>query len=201
MRDLSTVLIGPEQPIQAHLSHAGLTTRVDAVVAGTHADKFGRPLSTRNGASASAAKKALPQVPEGATSAVAATFKEFCWYGASAPQQQSMSEITMDNARFAKLVRDSLLLRRTKLTAADVDLAFTKSLTRGKRRISQREFTDMALPHLAVSSGERIEDIANAIARARPITSATVTRTSSGLYQKLTDKNQYTGMYAERFGR
>lgn len=170
--------------------------RMRGVAAGVHAEKFGRQPSKRE------QEPKLEAVPKDLVEGLSAAFREFCWYGASGPQQAQMGDdLSMDNARFAKLIRDAGLMQKTCLNPGAVDVVFTKSVAKGSRRINVAAFVGRALPLLALESGLPVKDIANAVGRTRPLSVATVTRTSGGLYQKLTDPSQYTGMYAERSGR
>lgn len=141
----------------------------------------------------------LPAVPKAFVTGLNAVFLDFAAYGGGLTLESESRELTMDNVKFAKLVRDAGLLQPS-FTATDADLVFSKTCRGGARRLTWQTFLHDTVPLLARTSGTDIGALAARLSAARPVTNATETRTDSGVYEKLTDQLQYTGMYAERFG-
>jgi len=108
-------------------------------------------------------------------------FNQYCAFGGGKVAE-------MDNAKFAKLCRDSKILDK-KLTATDVDLIFSKVKAKGERKINFETFRDSAVPELAKKKGVTSEDLATAFSG--PESSGT----KADAVRFHDDKDSYTGVY------
>eukprot|EP00741_Cyanophora_paradoxa_P019559 tig00021127_g18881.t1 len=109
---------------------------------------------------------------------------------------------TMDNARFAKFCKDTKIVD-TKYTTTSIDIIFNKvKKVKTERRINFEEFKH-ALEEIAKEkykgAADGLEKVHGLIsAHGGPSNSGTQAD-ASGIYSKLTDHEQYTGVYKERF--
>jgi hypothetical protein len=106
----------------------------------------------------------------------------------------------MDGKAFAKFCKDSKLLT-TKLTPTDVDLIFanTKVKPKTERKITYDQFL-IALELVAEKKGLGVEALVEKITQSNgPQLEGVQKADASGIYDKLTDSNQYTGAHKSRF--
>ncbi|KAJ1569144.1 hypothetical protein HK405_009279, partial [Cladochytrium tenue] len=106
--------------------------------------------------------------------------------------------VTMDSARFAKLVREAGVLAALGLGPADADVVFEKSRpVGGPRRLDFRAFR-AALRGLAERGGGEYADVVARVVEASPVIYGTVPDIDPVL-EKLTDASLYTGTHKHRF--
>lgn len=98
----------------------------------------------------------------------------------------------LDGRAFAKLCKDCKLLDRA-FTATDADLLFSKTVTKGQRRISLQEF-EHALEFMAEKKRVDVESIRGAVAlnSGGPVLRGTVTEA----VRFHDDPTLYTGIHA-----
>lgn len=169
----------------------------EAQYTGMHAGRFGRQHSVKE--QRKDVREALPAVPKQFVTGLNAAFLDFAAYGGGLMLDSETRELAMDNAKFAKMVREAGLLEGG-LTAADADLVFSKTCGRGHRRLSWQAFLRDAVPLLAHTSGAEVGALAARLCAAAPRNNNATEADTEGVYDKLTDQLRYTGMYAERFG-
>jgi len=115
-------------------------------------------------------------------------FNSFCAFGAG---KEAVAE--MDNAKFAKLCRDTKLIDK-KFTGTDADLVFTKSKPPGGRKIRFSDFRDKALPQVAAKKGVSVDAlISTMVSTGGPSSSGT----KADAVKFHDDKSLYTGVYAQ----
>jgi hypothetical protein len=113
-------------------------------------------------------------------------FNKYCAFGGG---KDAVAE--MDNAKFAKLCRDSF--NDKKFTGTDADLIFTKTKAPGARKIRFTEFRDKALPQIAAKKGIDVDSLVEKLCgSAGPSSSGT----KADAVKFHDDKSLYTGVYA-----
>lgn len=114
-------------------------------------------------------------------------FKRYCLYGLSQMQRSAMVPPEMDAQRFSKLIAEAGLTSAARLgpmTAAQVDLCFNCSLSRGTRRIGFETFMRRIIPACAqacfatLSPEQGVQAVELALSRAMPQHHASVVHDS-----------------------
>eukprot|EP01062_Namystynia_karyoxenos_P027180 TRINITY_DN20943_c0_g1_i1.p1 TRINITY_DN20943_c0_g1~~TRINITY_DN20943_c0_g1_i1.p1 ORF type:complete len:477 (+),score=107.35 TRINITY_DN20943_c0_g1_i1:90-1433(+) len=117
---------------------------------------------------------------------LADVFASFCAFGSGAHPRPEL-----DNAKFAKLCRDTGLLDR-RFTPTEADLAFSKVKPRGARVIDFHCFKQALLPEIAQRKGVAVSEVMSRICGGRgPSSSGTVAES----VQLHDDPTMYTGVY------
>jgi len=114
-------------------------------------------------------------------------FNSFCAFGGG---KETTAE--MDNAKFAKLCRDTKMIDK-KFTGTDADLIFTKSKAPGARKIRFSDFKDKALPQVAAKKGIDVDTL---ISKMLNVGGPASNSTKADAVRFHDDKSQYTGVYA-----
>ena len=133
-----------------------------------------------------------PETPE----ALQKVFARFAGFGGGGGAGSGAKE--MDSSKFAKLCKECRLLDKKTLTPTDVDLIFTRSKPKGKRKISFEEFK-VALGMIAAKKEveeERLRELV--LASGGPASSGT-RADKDGILKRMTDSSQYTGAHKARF--
>lgn len=122
-------------------------------------------------------------------------FKTYCAFGAkdAAP--------LMDNAKFAKLARDTKILDK-KVTSTDVDIIFSKVKGKTERKITYKQFQE-GLALLAEKKYGSKTDVGKLeekiLETSGPKTHGATKAVKAGGVDRLTDTSKYTGSHKERF--
>lgn len=110
----------------------------------------------------------------------------------------------LDNAKFAKLCRESGIMDKKAVTPASVDITFSKVKDKSKRTIDFNQF----LQALKLLSAERFrgdepatayQNVLDMVVEAGGPALIGTKADASGIYDKLTDTSLYTGAHKERF--
>jgi hypothetical protein len=132
-------------------------------------------------------------------------FETYCNFGVSR-DNLSITGGQLDNAKFAKLCRDSKIISKTgPVTSTDVDITFNKVKAKNDRKINFEAFCS-ALKILAelrfkstLEEGARYLNIIRLVTETGgPAVKGTVAE-STGIVSKMTDVNLYTGSHKNRF--
>lgn len=121
-----------------------------------------------------------------------ALFDRYCALGAREAGAKSI-----DGPRFAKLCKDGGLVG-TKLTPTDVDILFSRAVTKGQRRLDYPQFVS-ALGLVAEKMKLTNEQIETKLCSLAGPQLAGTAAEESGVVARMTDTTQYTGSHRERF--
>ncbi|KAI9342285.1 p25-alpha-domain-containing protein [Obelidium mucronatum] len=126
-------------------------------------------------------------------------FEEFALFGSPRTQAHSTTTapVQMDNAKFAKLCRDSGLVDNISLSLIDVDIIFAKCKQVGKRKLFYADF-QRALREIADTRQCDIDHVVAMVVTAAPELNGTIPQVTE-LIEKLTDTSLYTGTHKARF--
>ncbi|KAJ3007381.1 UNVERIFIED_CONTAM: Tubulin polymerization-promoting protein member 2 [Siphonaria sp. JEL0065] len=125
-----------------------------------------------------------------------AAFEEFALFGT--PRTAAVpNPVQMDNAKFAKLCRDSGLVDNICLSLIDVDIIFAKCKQPGKRKLVYADF-QRALREIADTRQCDVEHVVAMVVTAAPEINGTIPQVTE-LIEKLTDTSLYTGTHKARF--
>jgi hypothetical protein len=136
-------------------------------------------------------------------------FDRFASFGAGAKTGvtasfENINGPLLDNAKFAKLCRETKVIDGKNITSTDIDIVYNKVKPKGSRKITFENFVEIlnelgpkrfpkrepehafhALVELIVNNGT-------------PVSNGTVAE-ANGVFAKLTDVSTYTGSHKERF--
>jgi hypothetical protein len=123
-------------------------------------------------------------------------FRQFCSFG------DKDSAPLMDGAKFAKMCRDCKLLDKTKLTATDVDIIFTKAKPKTERKLTLEQF-EVAVKMLGEKKypgDPRAMSKIQSKLSSGPTTHPGTTKVAQDqLLGRMTDTSAYTGTHKQRF--
>jgi len=125
-------------------------------------------------------------------------FDDFANFGAGSGKQKT----DLESKNFKKMLEDSKLLNKGKLTPAEMDMIFTKC--KKPRNMPFAEFKAKALPDLAKAvhnstESAAIQKIREEIVKSGPKNNTSVTMSKTGGVDRMTDTKNYTGSHKERF--
>jgi len=135
-------------------------------------------------------------------------FEAFCSFGSNrnlatgASSTNDLNGPQMDGAKFCKLAKDCKIIGKN-VTTTDVDILFNKAKGKGARRLDFQAF-QVAFQMLAdkkypdKNPRDAYSSLLHLVSDKGPIARGTVTDTS-GIYDKLTNTQLYTGSHKERF--
>ncbi|KAJ3077393.1 hypothetical protein HDU98_000043 [Podochytrium sp. JEL0797] len=130
-----------------------------------------------------------------------AAFEEFALFGTPrfpiSPTSPPPPPLGLDNAKFAKLCRDSGLVDHASLSPIDVDIIFAKCKQKGKRKLMYIEFLE-ALREVAKTRQCEVDHVVALVVTAVPEINGTIPEVDD-LLDKLTDTSLYTGTHKNRF--
>jgi hypothetical protein len=156
----------------------------------------------RHGHTSRAAAAANPRVFISSTE-LESVYRAYCAFGTTTKLPNEL-----DSARFAKMCRENGIIDGKSVTAASVDLAFSKAKQAKKRTLTYSDFQQA----LAILAPQRLPelDIVTAlqtlvekiIASGGPSVSGVSVPdiAPTSIFAKLTDGTLYTGMHKNRFG-
>ena len=126
------------------------------------------------------------------------TFLTFCRFG------DKDNTGHMDNVKFFKLCKEAHIVGG-KVARPDVDLAFTKSLNHGERKLNYDQFLHALgilaeKKHPEMSKDQAHQKMQERVADAHPESKSTKVADDAILH-KMTDTSQYTGAHKERFDK
>jgi len=134
-------------------------------------------------------------------------FESFCAFGSNrnlaTGSMDSLTGVSMDNQKFNKFAKDTKIIDGKKVTSTDCDILFNKVKAKGARRLDFDGF-QVAFQELANKKypGKNPKDsydcLLHFVLDKGPIARATVAD-ASGVYDKLTNSQLYTGTHKNRF--
>jgi len=132
-------------------------------------------------------------------------FHSFAQFGSKNSLKGSVSAVTIDNSKFAKLCKETKVVNKA-CTTTDVDIIFNKVKPKTERRIdfdafkeALRQLAEKRFPQ-AKTDGERFDEIVKlVVASGGPGLSGGTVPESSAVVGRLTDTSQYTGSHKQRF--
>lgn len=157
-----------------------------------------RPLAANASTTSSPARGPTPRVVI-ESEELHTIFMQYCAFGATSRMVDEL-----DNARFAKLARETGLCDNARVTPAAVDLAFSRAKQKGKRTLSYDEF-QQALAILAPQRHPE-QDIVSAlqstveaiIVAGGPAFKTAALPQTTGVFDKLTNPAYFTASHREK---